>query len=99
MKWLYSLKWRPRAWVSLAVLTAALYTAPIALMAGADQTTRKQRDGGQLYQINCARCHTERYPTERTDAQWKTILLHMRTRAQIPAKDARAILNYLQENN
>jgi len=99
MKWLYSLKRRPRAWVSLAIVTAALYTASIAWMAGADQTARKKRDGGQLYQINCARCHTERYPTERTDAQWKTIVLHMRTRAQIPAKDARAILKYLQENN
>jgi hypothetical protein len=42
---------------------------------------------------------SERYATERTDAQWKTIMLHMRTRAQIPAEDAKAILKYLQENN
>jgi hypothetical protein len=52
-----------------------------------------------LYAINCNRCHAERYATERTDAQWKTIMLHMRIRAQLPADDAKAILKYLQENN
>ena len=55
--------------------------------------------GAELYAINCNRCHSERYPTERTDAQWQTIMLHMRTRAQLPGKDAKAILKYLQENN
>ena len=39
-----------------------------------------------------------RYHTERTAGQWKTLLLHMRTRAQIPAGQAKAILKYLQED-
>jgi len=95
---------RLRVGISLAVVVAAIYAVSIAFVAGADsktqkKTARKERDGAQLYQINCARCHSERYPTERTDAQWKTIILHMRTRAQIPAKDAKKILAYLQENN
>ncbi len=60
--------------------------------------TKRTHDGATLYQIDCARCHAERYPTERTSAQWKTILLHMRTRAQIPGEDARAILKYLQDS-
>jgi mono/diheme cytochrome c family protein len=60
---------------------------------------KKKLTGEQLYAINCNRCHAERYPTERTDAQWKTVMLHMRTRAQIPSADAKAILKYLQENN
>lgn len=67
--------------------------------AKADPPAKKKLSGAELYRINCNRCHPERYPTERTDAQWKTIMLHMRTRAQLPAKDARAILRYLQENN
>lgn len=55
--------------------------------------------GAELYTLHCNRCHAERYPTERTDAQWKIIMLHMQTRAQLPGRDAKAILKYLQENN
>jgi len=55
--------------------------------------------GAELYSMHCNRCHPERYPTERTAAQWKTILLHMRVRANLPAEQARTILKYLQENS
>lgn len=95
---------RRRLSLGLAVVAAAIFTASTAFVTAADakpqrKTAKKQADGAELYRINCARCHSERYPTERTDAQWKTIMLQMRTRAQIPAKDAKAILKYLQENN
>jgi mono/diheme cytochrome c family protein len=55
--------------------------------------------GAELYSIHCNRCHPERYPTERTAAQWKTIMLHMQVRANIPGQQARLILQYLQENS
>ena len=55
--------------------------------------------GAELYSINCNRCHQERYPTERTGAQWRTIMLHMQVRANIPVSQARLILQYLQENS
>ena len=55
--------------------------------------------GAELYSIHCNRCHPERYPTERTAAQWKTILLHMRVRANLPAEQSRTILKYLQDNS
>lgn len=58
-----------------------------------------QLSGAELYSMHCNRCHPERYPTERTAAQWKTILLHMRVRANLPAEQARTILQYLQENS
>ena len=60
---------------------------------------KKQLTGAELYSIHCNRCHAERYPTERTGAQWKTILLHMQVRANIPGNQARLILQYLQENS
>ena len=60
---------------------------------------KKQLTGAELYSIHCNRCHAERYPTERTGAQWKTIMLHMQVRANIPGKQARLILQYLQENS
>ena len=55
--------------------------------------------GAELYSMHCNRCHPERYPTERTAAQWKTIMLHMQVRANIPGNQARLILGYLQENS
>jgi hypothetical protein len=53
----------------------------------------------ELYSIHCNRCHPERYPTERTAAQWKTIMLHMQVRANVPVEQSRLILKYLQENS
>lgn len=87
----------PRAWV-VAVFSAALIISAFAKNDDA-KPAKKKFTGEQLYAINCNRCHAERYPTERTDAQWKTVMLHMRTRAQIPSEEAKAILKYLQENN
>ncbi len=55
--------------------------------------------GAELYQINCNRCHSERYPTEFTAAQWKTIMLEMRVRANLPADQAQKILKFLQEDS
>jgi hypothetical protein len=74
-------------------------------MAAVDSPAKKptsslhQLSGAELYSMNCNRCHQERYPTERTAAQWRTILLHMRVRANLPAEQARTILQYLQDNS
>jgi len=72
-------------------------------MAAADSSNqkpaRKKLTGAELYSMNCNRCHQERYPTERTAAQWRTILLHMRVRANLPDEQARTILQYLQDNS
>jgi hypothetical protein len=59
----------------------------------------KLLSGAELYSMHCNRCHPERYPTERTAAQWNTILLHMRVRANLPAEQARTIRKYLQDNS
>ena len=65
-----------------------------------EKTTKNQALTGQeLYAINCNRCHSERYPTEWTPAQWRTLMLHMRVRANLPAKQAKEILKYLQEDS
>ena len=65
----------------------------------AKKAEKKKLTGAELYQVNCNRCHAERYPTEFTPAQWKTIMIHMRVRANIPAAQAREILKYLQEDS
>ncbi|HEV2330325.1 MAG TPA: hypothetical protein VGY56_16205 [Verrucomicrobiae bacterium] len=60
---------------------------------------RPRITGPELYSMHCNRCHPERYPTERTAAQWKTIMLHMQVRANLPVSQARLILKYLQDNS
>lgn len=89
-------------------LAAAVYAAPTETNAVASQASppaaapaapKKQLTGAELYSIHCNRCHAERYPTERTAANWKTIMLHMQVRANIPGAQARRILQYLQENS
>lgn len=65
----------------------------------AEKKPQKKLNGAELYALHCNRCHPERYATERTADQWKTILLHMRTRANLPAGQARDILKYLQEDS
>jgi hypothetical protein len=63
------------------------------------RAAQKKLSGAELYSMHCNRCHPERYPTERTAAQWKTIMLHMRVRANLPGEQARELLKYLQENS
>jgi hypothetical protein len=58
----------------------------------------KKLTGAELYAINCNRCHPERYATEFTAAQWKTIMTHMRVRANLPAAQAKEILKFLKED-
>lgn len=114
MNRLNSLKWRLRAGGGLALVTAAILAATSACASGADtksdqdakpgaQTEKKSAkktklSGAELYAVNCNRCHPERYATEWTAAQWKTLIMHMRVRANLPAKQAKEILKYLQED-
>ncbi|MDR3459315.1 MAG: hypothetical protein P4N60_17940 [Verrucomicrobiae bacterium] len=83
---------KPDAPAATNVVSAA--AAPVTAKAA-----RAPLTGAELYSMHCNRCHPERYPTERTAAQWKTIMLHMQVRASIPAKQSRLILQYLQENS
>jgi hypothetical protein len=65
----------------------------------AAKTEKKKLTGAELYAINCNRCHAERYATEFTSAQWKSLMTHMRVRANLPAAQAKVILKYLQEDS
>lgn len=80
-------------------VSGTIATSPKQAAPPKSQKPKHQLTGAELYSMHCNRCHPERYPTERTAAQWKTILLHMRVRANLPAAQARTILKYLQENS
>ena len=95
-------KWTPLKCATMIGLAGAMLTG-LTSVSFADKDAGKAKSepltGAQLYAINCNRCHAERYPTEWKSAQWKTIMLHMRVRANLPASQARKILKYLQENS
>ncbi len=111
MKRLKSVKMRLAGWSGLAA--AMVCAASLAAAAGTDTNAppakvagtkakgaqpAKKLAGADLYAMHCNRCHPERYATEFTAAQWKTLITHMRVRANLPASQAKLILKYLQED-
>jgi cytochrome c5 len=52
--------------------------------------------GAELWTMNCSRCHMARNPGEFTAAQWRTLIRHMRIRANLPAAQARELQKYLE---
>jgi hypothetical protein len=52
--------------------------------------------GAELWTLNCNRCHMARNPAEFTAAQWRTIIRHMRVRANLPAAQVRELQKYLE---
>jgi cytochrome c5 len=70
-----------------------------AVTAPAATTGDGKPTGAELYAMHCNRCHAERYPKEFQAAQWQTIMIHMRVRANLPASQAKEILKYLQEES
>ncbi len=55
-------------------------------------------DGARLWPIYCAQCHNARPGAEFSKAQWTMILMHMRTQSVMPAKDIRAIKEFLDKS-
>jgi len=90
-------------WAGALALVAVCLSAVLAQADPEKKTDQKpapkKLTGAELYAINCNRCHPERYATEFTAAQWKTIMVHMRVRANLPAAQAKLILKYLQEDS
>ena len=60
------------------------------------QVKAEPLSGAELWTLNCSRCHMIRSPGEFTAAQWQTILMHMRVRANIPAAQAKEIQKFLE---
>lgn len=78
--------------------------AGVTLLALPDALTAQQDaaligKGAQLYAQTCSRCHNPRGATERTDAEWGLIVLHMRARAVMSRSQAEAVLAFLQATN
>jgi mono/diheme cytochrome c family protein len=84
----------------VAMIAATLASSP-AIPIGAEEKAIESRqifrDGARLWPVYCAQCHNARPGSEFAPYQWDTILMHMRTQANLPARDARAIVEYLKK--
>ena len=54
-------------------------------------------DGEQAYKTNCTRCHSA--PPAMSERQATVVLRHMRVKANLPARDAEAVLQYLLQSD
>ncbi len=80
----------------LAAIVASLF---IFMVSCASTTPITQRPGAQLWGENCGHCHNIRSPKALTDAQWDVAVLHMRTRANLTADEARKIVEFMKSAN
>jgi hypothetical protein len=55
--------------------------------------------GAQIYYDLGHLCHKNRYPSEYTPEEWRTIMLHMRVMMPMTAWDHRMVLTFLQNRN
>ena len=85
--------WRLADW-SARVAGAAGFEPP----SSAEERRALFRRGAQLWPIYCNTCHNARPAAEFSATEWNLILMHMRTQANLPAADARAVLEYLKSS-
>jgi mono/diheme cytochrome c family protein len=89
---------RMRPWTLLLVAALVLGKFGPPALAAEEEAERRAlvRRGARLWSPYCGACHNARPASERSPAEWDTIMLHMRVRANLPAEDARALLEYLK---
>jgi hypothetical protein len=52
--------------------------------------------GAKLWPVYCNQCHNARTPGEKAPYEWDQEIMHMRMLGNIPADDARALVEYLK---
>ena len=66
----------------------------------AEETKAEKREmirlGAKLWPVYCNQCHNARPGSEFAPYQWDQIMMHMRALPNLPAQNARAILEYLK---
>ncbi len=66
----------------------------------ATEMTPEQRQefilGAKLWPVYCAQCHNARPGSQFSPSQWDAITMHMRTQSIMPAKDMKAIKEFLK---
>jgi cytochrome c2 len=87
--------------IRLVAIVLLALAAGKALAAENEQQQQRQmfKLGAKLWPVYCAQCHNARPGSEFSPAQWDVIMMHMRTQANLPANDARAMTEYLKRSH
>jgi mono/diheme cytochrome c family protein len=86
--------------IRLLAIVLLTLGATAALAAESEQQQREMfKLGAKLWPVYCAQCHNARPGSEFSPAQWNVIMMHMRTQANLPANDARAMTEYLKRSH
>lgn len=85
----------------IACLFAVLSVGSATRPAFADTVSKAERrelilKGAKLWPIYCNQCHNARPPGEKAPYEWDQEIMHMRMLGNIPAEDARALVQYLK---
>ena len=84
----------------MVVLALAMAAMRPSLGIASEEQTKEQRElyvtGAKLWPVYCAQCHNARPGSQFSPAQWDAITMHMRTQSIMPAKDMRAITEFLK---
>ncbi len=85
----------------VTLILATVMSGLCSVAACAEQMTQAERrklfqTGAKLWPVYCAQCHNARPGSEFAPYQWDQIIMHMRGLSNMPAEDARAIVEYLK---
>ncbi|GMR13162.1 MAG: hypothetical protein BMS9Abin29_1364 [Gemmatimonadota bacterium] len=93
--------WSAARWAlpPLIVLLAAGCAASGTVERSAEDPAALASYGAEVYGYSCARCHNARAAVERSDREWNAAALHMRARANLSGRQARAVIAFLSSVN
>jgi mono/diheme cytochrome c family protein len=90
-----------RSIIVTSIVVTSLALATSIRVAAAEEQAPEQRqlfvEGARLWPVYCAQCHNARPGSQFSPAQWDAITMHMKTLSNMPAKDMRAIKEFLKE--
>jgi hypothetical protein len=82
--------------LSAMILVRARYARAASDPSPAQERRQLFLRGAELWPIYCNTCHNARPGSEFSPVEWNMIIMHMRTQANLPPQDAKAILEYLK---
>ncbi len=85
--------------IILSIVLLAGIGSTILINSCAATQTVKSKTGMQLWGENCIRCHNAPSSAEYSGAQWETIGLHMKQRANLTDDETNKIVAFLKSAN
>ena len=79
-----------------SVALGSLYRPASAQAPSKDEKRRLILKGSKLWPVYCNQCHNARPPGEKAPYEWDQEIMHMRMLGNMPADDARALVEYLK---